>query len=235
VAHGLDNILMVINGFSELLLDMMSKCDPHRRYVEEIGRAGQLAAELTQQLLPRAGQTPSPPPAGTSRESRALRDLAHDHSGHETILLVEDDELVLELARVVLEECGYTVLAASNGTEASLLAKQHEGQMHLLVSDLIMPGMNGGVLAQTLRPRNPAMRVLFMSGFVDTDLVPQALLAAGDAFLLKPFPRAVLARKVRAVLDAQPIRSQQAKPELNHKCNEPRRPIGKCLNPKREI
>src|SRR5664279_5526479 len=78
VAHGLNNTLMVINGFSELLLGMMSECDPHRRYVEEIQRAGQHAAELTEQLLVRPGQTPSPPPVGKARVSRALRDLAHD-------------------------------------------------------------------------------------------------------------------------------------------------------------
>src|ERR1035437_3563143 len=89
VTHGLNNTLMVINGFSELLLGVMSECDPHRRYVEEIQRAGQHAAELTQKLLPRAGP-PSPPPAKVSRATRALRGLAHAHSGHETILLVED-------------------------------------------------------------------------------------------------------------------------------------------------
>src|ERR1039457_2674550 len=94
VAHGLNNTLMVINGFSELLLGMMSECDLHRRYVEEIQRPGQHAAELTHQMLLRAGRTPSPPPAGKSGASRVLRDLAHDHSGHETILLVEDDESV---------------------------------------------------------------------------------------------------------------------------------------------
>src|ERR1035441_7725021 len=90
VAHGLNNTLTVITGFSELLLGVMSECDPHRRYVEEIQRAGQHAAELTQQLVPRAGP-PLPPPAGKSRASRALRELAHDHPGHKTILLVEDD------------------------------------------------------------------------------------------------------------------------------------------------
>ncbi len=93
VAHGLNNTLTVITGFSELLLGVMSECDPHRRYVEEIQRAGRHAAELTQQLLTCAGP-PSPPPAGKSRASRALRKLAHDHPGHETILLVEDDEAV---------------------------------------------------------------------------------------------------------------------------------------------
>src|ERR1700690_415778 len=85
VAHGLNNTLTVINGFSELLLGMMSECDPHRRYVEEIRRAGQHAAELTQHLLTRAGQPRSPPPQAKTRASRALRDLAHDPSGHETI------------------------------------------------------------------------------------------------------------------------------------------------------
>ena len=81
VTHGLNNTLTVINGFSELSLGAMSECDPHRRYVEEIQRAGQHAAELTQQLLSRAGL----PPAKAAGASRTLRELAHEHSSYETI------------------------------------------------------------------------------------------------------------------------------------------------------
>jgi len=104
VAHGLNNTLTVITGLSELLLGVISECDPYRRYVEEIQRAGQHAAELTQQLLPRAGP---PPPAKASRASRALRGLAHEHSGHETILLVEDDEAVHDTIGHELVVLGY--------------------------------------------------------------------------------------------------------------------------------
>ena len=105
-----------------IVLGMMSECDPHRRYVEEIRRAGQHAAVLTQQLLTRAGQTPSPPPVGKSPASRALRDLAHDHSGHESILLVEDDEAVRDAVLHELAVLGHSVLEAGDGPEALRVA-----------------------------------------------------------------------------------------------------------------
>ncbi|MBI5396583.1 MAG: PAS domain S-box protein [Verrucomicrobia bacterium] len=122
--------------------------------------------------------------------------------GTETILLVEDEEQVRKLARAVLEECGYTVLAAGSGSEALFLAKQHKGKLDLLLTDMIMPGINGRVLAKTLQPQNPTMRFIFMSGYTDTGILPKNLLAEGAAFLQKPFAVDTLTRKVRDVLDA---------------------------------
>ncbi|MBI5397383.1 MAG: PAS domain S-box protein [Verrucomicrobia bacterium] len=122
--------------------------------------------------------------------------------GTETILLVEDEDQVRNLARSVLEECGYTVLAAGSGTEALFLAKQHKGKLHLLLTDMIMPGINGRVLAGTLQPQNPAMRFIFMSGYTDTSILPREMHTEDAAFLQKPFTLEVLARKVRDVLDA---------------------------------
>ncbi|MBI5394016.1 MAG: PAS domain S-box protein [Verrucomicrobia bacterium] len=124
--------------------------------------------------------------------------------GTETILLVEDEDQVRNLARSVLEECGYAVLVAASGSEALRLAKQHAGKLDLLLTDMVMPGISGRVLAKALQPRNPTMGFIFMSGYTDTGILPRDLLAEGAAFLQKPFTLDVLARKVRQVLDRKP-------------------------------
>ena len=201
VAHGLNNTLMVINGFSELLLGMMSECDPHRRYVEEIRRAGQHAAELTQQLLTRAGQTPSPPPAGKSRASRALRDLAHGHSGRETILLVEDDEAVRDAVMHELAVLGYTVLEAGDGPEAlRVAAAQPARRIDLLLTDVVMPEMDGCALAARLRKRQAGLKVIFSSGYARDVALRQSPRRSSDGFLPKPYDAATLVHTICDVL-----------------------------------
>ena len=201
VAHGLNNTLTVINGFSELLLGMMSECDLHRRYVEEIQRAGQHAAELTRQLLTRAGQAPSPPPAGKSGASRALRDLAHDHSGHETILLVEDDESVRDAVMHELAVLGYTVLEAGDGPEAlRVAAAQPARRIDLLLTDVVMPEMDGCALAARLRENQPGLKVLFSSGYARDVALGQSPHRSGDGFLPKPYDAAALAHTICEVL-----------------------------------
>ena len=201
VAHGLNNSLTVINGFSELLLGMMSECDPHRRYVEEIQRAGQHAAELTQQLLTRAGQTPSPPPPAKSRASRALRDLAHDHSGHETILLVEDDEAVRDAVMHELVVLGYTVIEASNGPEALRVAEERpRRRIDLLLTDVVMPEMDGCALAARLRENQPGRKVLFSSGYALETALRQSPHRSSDGFLPKPYSAAALVHTICEVL-----------------------------------
>ena len=202
VAHGLNNSLLVINGFSELLLGMLSECDPHRRYVEEIQRAGQHAAELTQQLLLHAGQTPSPPRSATSRASRALRDLAHDHSGHQTILLVEDDEAVRDAVMHEMAVLGYTVLEASDGAEALSMATALPGRrIDLLLTDVVMPAMDGCALAARLRVNRPELKVVFSSGYAQDRALGQSPHRSGDGFLPKPYNAAALAHTLCEVLD----------------------------------
>ena len=205
VAHGLNNTLTIINSFSELLLGLMSECDPHRRYVEEIQRAGQHAAELTQQMLPRAGQTPSPPPFGKSRTSRALRDLSHDHSGHETILLVEDDEAVRDAVMHELVVLGYTVIEASNGPEALRVAEEQlRRRIDLLLTDVVMPEMDGCMLAARLRERQPGLRVVFSSGYARDMVLGQSRHRSSDGFLPKPYNAAALAHTICDVLGERP-------------------------------
>ncbi len=122
--------------------------------------------------------------------------------GEGTILLAEDDEAVRAIAREALERAGYHVLAAADGSAALALASAHDGTIDLLLTDVIMPGMNGRELAATLTRRRPGIRVLFASGYTDNVLEGQDALAPGVTLLDKPFTPAVLAAKVRDVLAA---------------------------------
>ncbi|HZV06945.1 MAG TPA: response regulator [Gemmataceae bacterium] len=121
--------------------------------------------------------------------------------GTETVLLVEDDDGVRALTRTILERSGYRVLEARNGGEALLLCEQHQGPIHLLVSDVIMPQMSGGQLAERLASLLPTMKVLFMSGYTDDAILHHGSLEAEAPFLHKPFSPEALAQKVREVLD----------------------------------
>jgi signal transduction histidine kinase len=122
--------------------------------------------------------------------------------GDETILLVEDDERVRLLARTMLARSGYTVIEASEGEEALRIAARHSGPIHLLLTDVILPGMNGRLLAEQLSEQYPRVKVLYMSGYTDEAIVHHGVLAPGVAFLQKPFTPAAFARAVREVLDA---------------------------------
>jgi two-component system cell cycle sensor histidine kinase/response regulator CckA len=124
--------------------------------------------------------------------------------GTETILLAEDETAVRAMAREALETSGYRVIEARNGVEALAVAAAHAGGIDLLVTDVVMPQMGGGELAERLRAERPGVRVLFMSGYTDDDVVRQGISEAGSAFLQKPFMLSALARKVRELLDAGP-------------------------------
>jgi two-component system cell cycle sensor histidine kinase/response regulator CckA len=122
--------------------------------------------------------------------------------GAETVLLVEDEEAVRRLARLVLEKMGYKVLEAASAEEALSVAGDHAGEIGLLLTDSVMSGMSGPDLARILRVQRPETRVLFMSGYTDDAIVRHGLLEPNEAFLQKPFSPDVLARKIREVLDA---------------------------------
>jgi len=122
--------------------------------------------------------------------------------GSETVLLVEDDESVRAVARSFLTSLGYTLLVAGSPEEALRLAAGHSGKIHLLLTDVIMPGMNGRDLSRRLLEVRPSLKCLFISGFTADVLAQRGILDDKLSFLPKPFSRAEFSRKVREVLDA---------------------------------
>jgi len=122
--------------------------------------------------------------------------------GTETILLVEDEESVRELVRKVLQRNGYTILEAADGEEAVEICQKHDGEIHLLVTDVVMPRMSGREVAETLMVSRPKTKVLYMSGYTDDAIVRHGVLDSMTAFLQKPFTPETLMRKVRDVLDS---------------------------------
>ena len=143
--------------------------------------------------LPRIA-TPAEPPAGAPKGGPA--------PGSETVLVVEDEPAVLALSRRALESQGYVVLAASDANAALRVVERHGGMIHLLLTDVVMPGLSGRELADRLSAQRPGIRVLYMSGYPGDAVVQHGTLPLGSAFLQKPFSPDGLARKVRDVLDA---------------------------------
>ena len=142
------------------------------------------------------------------RDRRADRDARYAQKvepGHETILLVEDEANLRYLARQYLEKQGYRVIEAADGAVAMQIAVAHEGVIHLLLTDVIMPGMNGRELAQRISEIRPNVKVLYMSGYTENVIGHNGMLDAGVRLLQKPFNLRDLKSKVREVLDATPI------------------------------
>ncbi len=122
--------------------------------------------------------------------------------GTETLLLVEDEKAILSLCQASLRRFGYQVLAARDPEEALQLERQHEASLHLLISDLVLPGMNGRDLARTFRSKRPRLKVLYISGYSPDAIAQQGLSAEAAPLLQKPFSVKILAEKVREVLDS---------------------------------
>jgi PAS domain S-box-containing protein len=122
-------------------------------------------------------------------------------TGHETVLLVEDEDMVRELAQEILEQYGYTVLTAANGTEGLRVCKEFQDKIDLVLTDVVMPQMSGPELAENILAIQPETRVLYMSGFTDDDVVRHGVLTEDMCFIQKPFSPEALAIKVREVLN----------------------------------
>jgi CheY-like chemotaxis protein len=120
--------------------------------------------------------------------------------GWETILLVEDEASLRAIAREILEEHGYRVIEATGPREAIEFARRHPEPIHLLVTDVVMPEMNGRVLAESLVAERPALRVLYMSGYTDDVIAHSGVLASGILLLEKPFTTLALLGRVREAL-----------------------------------
>jgi PAS domain S-box-containing protein len=133
-------------------------------------------------------------------------------SGHETILLVEDESDVRAILCDVLSHSGYKVLEAGEGSEALRVCGQHPEPIHLIITDLVMPRMGGRELIERLCALRPESRVIYMSGYTDDTLVHAGVLEAGIPFLQKPFTSGAVVRKVREVLDATPLTAARTAP-----------------------
>lgn len=167
------------------------------------GLVKQSGGHLTVYSEPGVGTTfklyfPHAAETGAPRESAAPEP---DPRGTETILLVEDDERVRELATHALEANGYRVLPAADGAEALTAAGAHADAIHLLLTDVVMPGMSGRELAEALLPRRAGLRLLYVSGYTDDAIVRHGILHAEVDFLQKPYTPQSLLRRVRQVLD----------------------------------
>jgi DNA-binding response OmpR family regulator len=125
-------------------------------------------------------------------------------TGQETILLTEDEDSVRVVATAALERRGYRVLAAADGESAIAISRAFPGRIDLLISDVVMPGMNGQQLASQLEMMRPGVRVLFVSGYTDDAVLMKGLALNEGTFLQKPFTSLELARRVRVVLDQSP-------------------------------
>ncbi len=132
------------------------------------------------------------------RENRSEEDLPY---GSETVLVVEDEEELRKLAVQILQKQGYKVLEAPQGEEALLISQKYEGPIHLLVTDVVMPGMSGRDLSERLTPLRPEVRTLYMSGHTSSAIIHHGVLEPGANLLQKPFTLQALTRKAREVLD----------------------------------
>jgi CheY-like chemotaxis protein len=126
--------------------------------------------------------------------------------GGETVLIVDDDPAVLQVASKVLRRGGYRALEARGGPEALRVVEQVEGKIDLLLTDIVMPDMNGRALSETLSARYPHVRVLFMSGYTEDEVILKGVRIAEVNFISKPFTIDGLRAKVREVLDLDPPR-----------------------------
>jgi two-component system, cell cycle sensor histidine kinase and response regulator CckA len=156
----------------------------------EVGRGSTFKIYLPRVSDPTTALPVRPPPKGPPP------------GGHEVVLVVEDEEAVRVAAVRILMRLGYHVLEAANGPEALALAEAHRGHIHLLVTDVVMPGMNGRELADRLTERLPKLRVLYTSGYAQNVIVHHGVVDENLHFLPKPYSPQALAEKVREALDA---------------------------------
>jgi two-component system cell cycle sensor histidine kinase/response regulator CckA len=142
--------------------------------------------------------------SGISEEEAAAAQGAEVSNGSETILLVEDSKLLAKVTRDYLASAGYRVLLAAEASEALHVAEKYSGRIHLLLTDVVMPHMNGRELSELLVKNRPELKVLFMSGHTAGVISQHALLADDVAFIEKPFTHDALGRKIRQLLDPGP-------------------------------
>jgi PAS domain S-box-containing protein len=137
---------------------------------------------------------------GVGEENTLSSDMK-TFNGVETLLIVEDEKLILDLAEKILKGLGYIILTASNPGEACLLVEKYDKEIHLLLTDVVMPSMNGKELKKRIEAMQPGIKTVFMSGYTSSVITCRGVLDKGVHFIQKPFSRESLARKIREVLD----------------------------------
>ena len=145
---------------------------------------------------------PSQPAPREARNSRSAQSPLPQ--GTETVLVVEDEDAVRRIVRVVLASAGYRVIEARGGAEALEAALKHPDGIQIVVTDVVMPEMSGREVAREIEQHHPAVKILYMSGYMDDAIMRHGIVESGVAFLQKPFTPLALAKKVREVLDATP-------------------------------
>jgi CheY-like chemotaxis protein len=145
-------------------------------------------------------------PRAAAAAARAIAAAPAQERGTETVLLVEDERGVREYVRELLEENGYRVLEAGNGTDAIALCDAYVGAIDLLLTDVVLPDLGGSRLTEALTALRPDLRVLYMSGYADDAVVRHGILQGSVAFIEKPFSSEALAAKMREVLGRPPGR-----------------------------
>jgi CheY-like chemotaxis protein len=226
-AHELNNLLTVIRMNSDLVESMLGDAKISTQEVVDIRNSVERAVAITQKLLLTSrrvlpqptgldngtGSVPLPgSPLKESDEERAERESAHAESskvrgprhgvptGHETILLVDDEKSLRKLGTRILSDAGYRVLEASDGAMALRIAAEEVGEIDLVLTDVEMPTLGGRGMVDELHELSPGIRVLFMSGYTDNEILRRGIRTAEAAFLQKPFTAETLRAAVREVL-----------------------------------
>jgi diguanylate cyclase (GGDEF)-like protein len=168
---------------------------------EALYRAKHLGRNRVCAAAARSGFPPSPEPHVQSLTASTLRSAAAG-TGTETILVADDEPFAHDLIRRGLEPRGYTILSAMNAADATAIAQAHRGPIHLLLTDVVMPDLLGPDLVQRFRQLRPAIKVLYVSGFIGHPAIEPAMLGTDAGFLQKPFTFDALATKVREALDS---------------------------------
>jgi len=220
LAHEFANVFTIIVGYTGDLEARRGAAGASAKDVSEICEAAQRGADLTRQLMnlgvlmrdrrsspdERAGAPGAPSQGSTSSDRAGAHGTASPPSQPDTILLVDDEENVREFARRLLAGAGYTVLAADSSAEALRLAREHSGPVHLLLTDVLLPGLGGEALANAVRAVRPGIDVLYMSGYTLEEAVAHSGTDVPIEFITKPFTGRALLSKIRQMLGAPDVR-----------------------------
>jgi CheY-like chemotaxis protein len=197
----------VIGGCAEVRdFGRQSKGDPAKALAPTMGNSSG-SSNHPASISAGMGGDPVLPQFGTQALGTKLERVGEIPQGNgETVLLVEDEQLILGLAKVMLEKIGYRVLAAGTAEKALEIAEKHGHEIQLLLTGVLMPGMNGRDLAERLQTLYPGMKILFMSGYCSNAMFPGGMAHQGINFLPKPFTLRVLADKVGSAVRKKSVK-----------------------------